>query len=65
MRGLEKMRNDKRRRQSFNYKLKFWFYCLTVNDMVHGVKKALSLGIELLMCVIVFGLIFLVPALFR
>lgn len=59
------MRKDMKRRKSLNYKIKFWFYRLTFRDISTGIKTVLSWMIEFVMCAIVFGLIFLVPAFFH
>jgi hypothetical protein len=56
------MRKDFKRRNSLTYKVKFWLFHLTGQE----VKKALSLvvyyGIEFLMCALALGLIFFGPA---
>lgn len=58
------MYKNMKKRQSIIYKMKFWFYRLTFRDVNIGVKMILNYVIEFVMCALIFGLIFLVPAFF-
>ena len=59
------MRKNMMRRQSLIYKIKFWFYRLTFQDVLIKVKKVSNLVIEFIMCALMFGLLFFGPAFFH
>ena len=53
------------RRKSLMYKVKLWFYRLTLQDFIRDAKVALSFLVELVMCLLMFGLLFIAPAFLR
>jgi len=59
------MRKDMKRRKSLIYKIKFWFYRLTFRDIENGCRNIFSWIFEFVMCVLIFAMIFLVPAFFH
>ena len=59
------MRGDFKRRRKLSSKIKLWFRRLTFRDVYGCIKFILSYAIEFMMCALIFGLLFLVPALFH
>lgn len=56
------MRKDFVRRNSLTYKIKFWLYRLTSDDVTRCAKTVGSCIIEFIMCALALGLLFLIPA---
>lgn len=59
------MRKDFMRRKSLTYKIKLWFYRITTQDVISGFKSVLCFSIEFIMCLLMFSLLFIIPAFFR
>lgn len=59
------MKKDFRRRQSINYKIKFWFYRLTFRDIKDFINKIFSFSFEFITGAIMFLILFIIAALFR
>lgn len=59
------MKKDFRRRQSINYKIKFWFYRLTFRDIKDFINKIFSFSFEFITGALMFLVLFIIAALFR
>lgn len=59
------MKKDFRRRQSINYKIKFWFYRLTFRDIKNFITKIFSFSFEFITGAFMLLVLFIIAALFR
>lgn len=59
------MYKNMKKRRTLEYKMKLWFYKVTFRDVIDYVKAVLPFMVEIVMCALFLGLIFVVPALFH
>ena len=63
--GFRMKRHNFRRRNSLIYKIKFWFYNLTIDDIKKYMKYAFNFMDEFLLVLAFLLLIFIAPAFFH